>query len=92
MFAVHRPKSAEALSFYAARLDEQYPDLSSCFAEVISDVHLGRVRFADGASRTVLFDQHGQYVFDDRGWKVYGVWVHPDLEPDQPLVVPRCEP
>jgi len=42
------------------------------------DPIIAYVRFVDGARRPVYLEAGGkQYVFDDEGEKVYGVWYLP---------------
>jgi hypothetical protein len=43
--------------------------------------------FTDGLTRPVFEDAHGQYVLDDEGEPVYGVWFIPREEADLPLIV-----
>ena len=43
-------------------------------------------RFTDGATRVVYPDLRGQYVLDEDGQPVYGVWLHPD-EYQEPVVI-----
>jgi hypothetical protein len=48
---------------------------------------IGHCHFADGASRLVYYDGRRQYVIDDDGYRVCGVWLIPEDEPDLPLIV-----
>ncbi|HLW66473.1 MAG TPA: hypothetical protein VKS79_14255 [Gemmataceae bacterium] len=53
---------------------------------------IASAQFADGACRLVYEDAHGQYVMDDGGEPIYGVWFVPreELEAmfaDQPIIV-----
>jgi hypothetical protein len=51
---------------------------------------IGCVRFTDGVSRPVFRDPAGrQYVLDERGLPVFGVWLDPrqNEQADEPLVV-----
>ena len=41
---------------------------------------LASVQFSDGACRFVYEDAHGQYVMDDEGEPIYGVWFVPRAE------------
>jgi len=52
---------------------------------------LGERQFTDGTVRRVFQDEGGrQFVLDDAGDKVFGVWVAPeDMEPDSCMLVPR---
>jgi hypothetical protein len=51
---------------------------------------VGRVPFTDGAEREVYEDADGrQYVLDDDGGRVYGVWVMPA---DEPVLVGPVNP
>ena len=43
--------------------------------------------FAGGAMRPVYEDDFGQFVFDDDGNRVDGVWLIPREECDTPMVV-----
>jgi hypothetical protein len=55
-----------------------------------ADSILGRRLFIGGATHDVFADDEGQYVLDDNGVKVRGVWVVPegeDGESDQPVIV-----
>jgi hypothetical protein len=55
------------------------------------DPVIGHCQFADGAMRPIYDDGKRQYVFDDDGYRVYGVWLIPEDEPDLPLIVPAGE-
>ena len=44
------------------------------------------VQFTDGV-RPVYEDAHGQFVHDNEGKTVYGVWYWPPNEPDEPIQV-----
>jgi hypothetical protein len=49
---------------------------------------IGHLQFSDGTTRDVHRDDHGQYVLDDGGQKVYGVWLPTDdALDDAPLIV-----
>jgi hypothetical protein len=48
------------------------------------DPVIGHCQFADGAMRPVYDDGKRQYVIDDQGFKVYGVWLIPEEEPPHP--------
>jgi hypothetical protein len=48
---------------------------------------IAHVRFTDGVSRFVFEDAEGQWVFDDDGNEVRGVWFAPPEECDLPTVV-----
>jgi hypothetical protein len=55
------------------------------------------VQFSDGASRLVFEDAHGQYVIDDEGEPIYGVWFVPRekldaMFEDQPIIVSNNDP
>jgi hypothetical protein len=43
--------------------------------------------FVDGACRPIYEDERGQYVLDDEGERVYGVYFIPDDAPDLPIIV-----
>jgi hypothetical protein len=47
-------------------------------------------QFADGARRPIYDDGRRQSVIDD-GYPVYGVWLIPEEEPTQSLIVPADE-
>jgi hypothetical protein len=52
------------------------------------DQAIGRRHFTDGAERAIFEDyQGGQYVLDDVGQRVEGVWLPPADESDVPLIV-----
>jgi hypothetical protein len=52
------------------------------------DLVIGYHEFLDGSERTVYRDDRGQYVFDNDGYRVYGMWVTPRSEQcDGPLSV-----
>jgi hypothetical protein len=63
---------------------------------------IASVEFADGVTRLVYEDAHGQYVLDDQGEAWYGVWYvsREELETmfgDRPIIVsgndePRANP
>jgi hypothetical protein len=55
------------------------------------DPVIGHCQFADGAMRPDYDDGKRQYVIDDDGYCVYGVWLIPKDEPDLPLIVPADE-
>jgi hypothetical protein len=53
---------------------------------------IASVEFADGVTRLVHEDPHGQFVLDDQGEAWYGVWYVPreELEAmfgEQPIIV-----
>jgi hypothetical protein len=48
---------------------------------------IGYREFVDGTRRPIYWDATGQYVLDDDGERVYGVWLIPDEECDLPLIV-----
>jgi hypothetical protein len=49
---------------------------------------LGYRSFTDGSTRLVYADARGQYVFDDDGNRVYGVYLVPEEEwADVPVIV-----
>jgi hypothetical protein len=52
------------------------------------DPLIGQCQFADSAMRPIHDDGRRQYVIDDDGYPVYGVWLIPEDEPDLPLIVP----
>jgi hypothetical protein len=51
----------------------------------------GYRQFVDGAMRPIYDNGRRQYVIDDEGLKVYGVWLIPPDEPDLPVIVPAEE-
>ena len=55
------------------------------------DLIIGHCQFADGAMRPIYDDGQRQYVNDDDGYPVYGVWIIPEEEPTPPLIVPADE-
>lgn len=50
----------------------------------MTDSHpITEVLFVGGITRAVYVDEDGrQYVLDDEGQKVYGLWLHPDRWPE----------
>jgi hypothetical protein len=56
-----------------------------------NDPVIGHCQFADGAMRPIYDDGLRQYVIDDDGYPVYGVWLIPEEEPTPPLIVPADE-
>jgi hypothetical protein len=59
----------------------------------MNDPLIARVRFVDGAERPVFDGLDGrQYVFDDDGEPVHGVWyIPPDGETALPVIVEARE-
>jgi hypothetical protein len=53
----------------------------------MSDPVVGYRFFIDGSKRPIYEDRHGQYVVNDDGDQLYGVYMIPPEEPDTPLVV-----
>jgi hypothetical protein len=54
----------------------------------MNDLPLGQVRFVDGTTRPVHGDGDRQYVVDDDGEKVFGLWILPEEDRvDTPLVI-----
>jgi hypothetical protein len=51
------------------------------------DPIIGSRQFVDGSTRAIYDDGQRQYVIDDDGYKVYGVWLIPEDEPDLPVIV-----
>jgi hypothetical protein len=50
-------------------------------------MQLGARQFIDGTTHPVYRSDDGrQYVFDDDGEPVYGVWLHPD-EYQEPVII-----
>jgi hypothetical protein len=44
-------------------------------------MHIGYRDFVDGQSRAIHVDDEGnQYVFDDAGEPIFGVWIAPDYD------------
>ena len=57
-----------------------------------SDPVIGHRWFVDGIERAVCQDAHGQqYVLDNDGTRVDGIWMVPEEEPDAPLIVAVSE-
>jgi hypothetical protein len=52
-----------------------------------TDPIIGERYYTDGTRRPVYWDARGQYVIDDDGKRAYGVWIFPDQEPEQPIVI-----
>lgn len=48
---------------------------------------IAHVEFAGGPMRLVYADAGRQYVIDDHGTRIYGVWFIPRDDADTPLVV-----
>jgi hypothetical protein len=55
------------------------------------DPVIGHCHIADGNMRPVYDDGKRQYVIDDDGYRVYGVWLIPKDDPELPLIVPADE-
>ena len=56
------------------------------------DQLIGYRVFTDKANRPIFQEESGrQYVMDDDGNRVYGVWLMPEDEPDLPIIVPAKE-
>jgi hypothetical protein len=54
----------------------------------LADVAVAEVHFDDGSIRTAWETEDGlQYVEDDNGEKVYGVWFIPSDEGPKPIIV-----
>jgi hypothetical protein len=51
------------------------------------DPVIGHCKFADGAMRPIYDDGRRQYVIDNDGFPVYGVWLIPEEVPLAPLIV-----
>jgi hypothetical protein len=47
--------------------------------------------FTDGSMRPIYEDGRRQYVIDDEGLRVYGVWMIPQDEANLPLIIPADE-
>lgn len=58
-----------------------------------SNSAIGQRRFVDGITRDVFVDAEGQYVIDDDGEKIRGVWVVPeeDVEPQYIISLGQVE-
>jgi hypothetical protein len=55
--------------------------------------YLGTAAFIDGIDRAVYDEDGRQFVHDDAGHKVYGVWIYIDEdECDRPVVVEPDDP
>jgi hypothetical protein len=51
---------------------------------------VGYQHFVDGTRRPIYEDARGQYVMDDEGEPVYGLWLIPEPGSyDAPLIVQR---
>ena len=50
-------------------------------------VPIAQVRVVDGVTRPVFEESGRQFVFDDDGLPVYGMWFLPPEECDEPIVV-----
>jgi hypothetical protein len=48
---------------------------------------IAEIQFTHGTMRPVFEDARGQYVLDDDGGPVYGVWFIPRVEYDTPMIV-----
>jgi hypothetical protein len=49
---------------------------------------IGHREFVDGTRRPIYRDEQGQYVLDDDGERVYGVWLIPEVGSyELPLIV-----
>ena len=55
------------------------------------DPIVGHCAFAHGAMRPIYDDGRWQYVYDNDGNRVYGIWLIPEDEPDLPVVVKAKE-
>jgi hypothetical protein len=53
----------------------------------MADPIVAHIEFTDGQKRPVYEGPAGQYVIDDDGDKVHGVWFIPREDCDVPLVV-----
>jgi hypothetical protein len=53
---------------------------------------IAEIEFTDGIMRPVFEDDRGQYVLDDNGEPVYGVWFIPRApEPEPVPIVVRAD-
>jgi hypothetical protein len=50
-------------------------------------VPIASVRFVDGVTRPVYEESGRQYVYDEEGERVYGVWFLSPEEGDEPVIV-----
>ena len=57
-------------------------------------MQIGHREFTDGQIRAVHVDDEGkQYVFDNDGQPLYGVWIGPDTsDADPPIILRAGEP
>ena len=56
----------------------------------MSDQPIGHRDFVDGTRRPIYEDAQGQYVLDDDGGRIYGVYLIPEDDGcDTPLIVER---
>lgn len=59
----------------------------------MTDSIIAYIWFADGVKRPVYQSADGrQYVVDDEGEKVYGVWYIPPEERTGPDIIVQCGP
>jgi hypothetical protein len=56
------------------------------------DQMIGHREFVDGTRRPIYEDAHSQYVLDDDGERVYGVWLIPEDDCDAPLIIESESP
>jgi hypothetical protein len=63
-----------------------YPTPDESFARLPAGA-VAEIQFTDGTARSVFEDTRGQYVLDDDGEPVYGVWFIPREECDVPVIV-----
>jgi hypothetical protein len=52
-----------------------------------ADPVIGQCRYVDGSTRTVYAEGGRQYVLDENGRPVYGVWLRPAEEPETAIIV-----
>ena len=72
--------SQSARDAYSTFLGEQSDSPQQAYAREAKPIEL--IPFVDGVSRPVFLDEDGrQYVIDNDGNRVYGVWIYID-EPD----------
>jgi hypothetical protein len=58
----------------------------------MDDPKIGERLLIDGATRAVFFDRdHRQYVLDDEGERIYGVWIYREEDHPDYLPVPQCK-
>ncbi|HZZ80167.1 MAG TPA: hypothetical protein VFE62_16755 [Gemmataceae bacterium] len=58
----------------------------------MNDEKNGERLFTDGVIRPVFLDNHHrQYVIDDDGERVYGIWIYREEDHPDYLPIPSCK-